>query len=60
MKEVPRPRFPKAPVDCFTQEDVHKLIKACLYSKEADTYNRRRFAMRRPTSNRDQVKRSLI
>lgn len=55
MKEVPGPRFQKAPVDSYTQEEVRKLIKACLYAKEADTQFRRKFVMRRPTANRDQA-----
>jgi len=55
MKEVPGPRFQRAPVDCFIQDEVRKLIKACLYAKEADTNERRRFSMRRPTANRDQA-----
>jgi integrase/recombinase XerD len=55
MKDVPPPRFQKTPVDTFNQEDVRSMLKACLYSKEADTTLRRRFAMRRPTANRDQA-----
>jgi integrase/recombinase XerD len=55
MKGVPPPRFQKVPVATFTQEDVRAMLKACLYSREADTNMRRRFAMRRPTAKRDQA-----
>jgi integrase/recombinase XerD len=30
-------------------------LKACTYSREAETFMRRKFAMRRPTANRDQA-----
>ena len=31
------------------------MLKACIYSREANSVNRRRFVMRRPTANRDQA-----
>lgn len=55
MKEVPPPRFQKAPVDAFTEDEVRRMLKACLYTREADTNVRRKFVMRRPTGNRDQA-----
>ena len=55
MRGVPPPRFQKVPVATFTQEDIRAMLKACLYSKEAETTFRRRFAMRRPTAKRDQA-----
>ena len=55
MKSVPAPRFERAPVDPFSKGDVEALLKACTFSREADTTDRRRFAMRRPTARRDQA-----
>ena len=52
MKEIPAPRFQNAPIEPFTQEAVQRMLKACVYSREADPVNRRRFVMRRPTANR--------
>lgn len=55
MKNVPAPRFQKVEVEPFTREEVSRMLKACAYSKEADTTFRRQFVMRRPTANRDQA-----
>jgi integrase/recombinase XerD len=55
MKEIPAPRFQNAPIEPFTLDDVQRMLKACVYSREADPVNRRRFVMRRPTANRDQA-----
>jgi integrase/recombinase XerD len=55
MKEIPAPRFQNAPIEPFTQDDVQRMLKACVFSREADPVNRRRFVMRRPTANRDQA-----
>lgn len=55
MKDIPAPRFQKAPVEPFTQDQVLRMLKACTYSREADTTDRRRFVMHRPTANRDQA-----
>jgi len=54
MKEIPPPRFQSAPVSAFSEEEVRRMLKACLYTKDADTLFRRRFVMRRPTASRDQ------
>lgn len=55
MKSVPIPRFQKVDVEPFTQEEIESMLKACTYSREAETFMRRKFAMRRPTANRDQA-----
>ncbi|MFA5874072.1 MAG: tyrosine-type recombinase/integrase [Anaerolineales bacterium] len=55
MKEISAPRFQNAPIEPFTLDDVQRMLKACMYSREADPVNRRRFVMRRPTANRDQA-----
>jgi len=55
MKNVPAPRFQKVEIEPFTREEVSRMLKACTYSKEADTTYRRQFVMRRPTANRDQA-----
>jgi integrase/recombinase XerD len=53
--DVTPPKFQKTPVDTFTKEEVEKILKACLYSREAQTDERRKFVMRRPSANRDQA-----
>ena len=55
MKEVPPPRYKKVPIEAFTQDEVFRMLKACIYSRECKTHDRRRFAMRRQTANRDQA-----
>ena len=55
MKSVPVPRFQKVDVEPFTQDEIERMLKACTYSREAETFIRRKFAMRRPTANRDQA-----
>jgi integrase/recombinase XerD len=55
MVEVPAPKFKKAPVHAFTQDEVEKMLKACAYSREANTETRHKFNMRRPTAHRDQA-----
>jgi integrase/recombinase XerD len=55
MKDVPPPRFKRAPVEAFTQEEVERMLKACIYTREAVTYIRHKFVMRRATANRDQA-----
>ena len=55
MKSVPIPRFQKVDVEPFTQEEIERMLKSCTYSREAETFMRRKFAMRRPTANRDQA-----
>ena len=55
MQDIPAPRFQKTAVEPFTQDEVLRMLKACVYSREAETGDRRRFVMRRPTANRDQA-----
>jgi len=37
MKQVPAPRFQKVEIEPFTREEVARMLKACTYSREADT-----------------------
>jgi len=55
MKGVPAPRFEIAPVEPFSKEEVEALLKACEFCREANTRDRRRFTMRRPTARRDRA-----
>ncbi len=55
MVDVPATKFKIAPVEPFTKEEVEKMLKACAYSREAETIDRKKFAMKRPTANRDQA-----
>jgi integrase/recombinase XerD len=55
MKAVPAPRINKTSIEPFTQEEVQRMLKACVYSREARTSNRRSFTMRLPYGHRDQA-----
>jgi integrase/recombinase XerD len=55
MKDVSAPRAKEIPIEPFTQEEVQRMLKACIYSREAHPRNRRSFIMRLPNSHRDQV-----
>jgi len=55
MKAVPAPKFEEAPVEPFTREEIEALLKACEYCQLAETTDRRRFTMRRPTGKRDRA-----
>ena len=55
MVDVPAPKYKLAPVHAFTKDEIEKLLKACAYSREAKTLDRKKFAMKRPTANRDQA-----
>jgi integrase/recombinase XerD len=55
MKAIAAPHFEKAPVEPFSKDDVDALLKACEFSREANTIERRRFRMRRVTANRDRA-----
>ena len=54
-KEITEPKFQKHPVETFSKEDVEKILKACVYSRESQTEERKKFLMRRPNANRDQA-----
>lgn len=50
------------PIECYGiaypscgLTEISHMLKACTYSKEADTTYRRQFVLRRPTANRDQA-----
>ena len=55
MKGVPAPKFTQAQVDVYTKEEIEALLKACEYCREAQTDQRRKFTMRRPTARRDRA-----
>ncbi len=55
MKGVAPPKFEDKPFESYTQEEVEALLKACDFCQEARTEDRRKFAMRRPTANRDRA-----
>lgn len=55
MASVPAPHYKKVEVEPFTCEEITRMLKACIYSRESDTQFRRQFVMRRPTANRDQA-----
>jgi integrase/recombinase XerD len=53
--EIAAPKFQTHPVETFTKEDVEKILKACVFSRESQTEERKKFVMRRPSANRDQA-----
>jgi integrase/recombinase XerD len=53
MKDVPAPRVKKNPVEPFTQEEVKRMLKACVYSRKVQPGNRKSFVMRLPNTHRD-------
>ncbi len=56
MKKVRKPRMSEeAPVEPFRREEIELLIKACDTCAEADTHDRRKFTMQRPTGKRDKA-----
>lgn len=55
MPNVPAPKFEDAPVEPFSKEEIEKLLKACDYSREAETDRRRKFTMQRVTAHRDRA-----
>ena len=55
IKQVPAPKITVAPVEPFSKEDIETLLKACDYCEEAQTIDRRKFIMRRPTAKRDRA-----
>ena len=54
-KEITAPKFQTHPVETFTKEDVEKILKACVFSRESQTEERKKFVMRRPSAYRDQL-----
>jgi len=55
VKNILAPKFPKTVTEPYTQDEFERMIKACTYSREAETVRRKRFVMRRPTANRDRA-----
>jgi integrase/recombinase XerD len=55
VKSIPSPKYPLHVIQTFSKEEIEKLIKSCLYTRESQPYNRRSFVMRRPSANRDQA-----
>jgi integrase/recombinase XerD len=53
MKEVPPPKFKKTDVDPYTQDEVERMLKACVYSKETRLHDRHKFVRRLQLANRD-------
>ena len=49
MKSVPAPRIKKTPIEPLTQEEVQRMLKVCIYSREVHPSNRRSFIMRLPS-----------
>lgn len=52
-EKIPAPKFTKAQINPLTKEEVERLLKACVYSREASTFLRKKFVMRRPSASRD-------
>jgi integrase len=38
MRSVPAPRIKKTPIEPLTQEEVQRMLKACVYSREVRHY----------------------
>jgi integrase/recombinase XerD len=55
MDSVKAPKFQRPPVEPFSKEDVKALLKACKFTREANTVDRRSYRIWRPTSRRDQA-----
>jgi integrase/recombinase XerD len=53
--EIAAPKFQKCPVETFAKEDIEKILKACVFSRETKTEERKKFVMHRPSANRDQA-----
>src|SRR3989304_3751748 len=48
-------RAKKTPIEPLTQEEVQRMLKVCVYSREVHPSNRRSFIMRLPHGHRDQA-----
>ena len=55
MKAIPAPRAKETPIEPINQEKVQRMLKVCVYSREAHPSNRRSFIMRLPYGHRDQA-----
>lgn len=41
MADVPAPKFKFPPIETFTKEEMERMLKACLYAREAQTVSKR-------------------
>ncbi len=55
MDGIPAPRFQQAPVKAFTKAEVELILKACAYTRDAETTFRRSYTYHRPTARRDRA-----
>ncbi len=55
MKDVPAPRTKMVAIEPLTQDEVQRMLKVCVYSREVKPGNRKGFVMRLPNANRDQA-----
>lgn len=54
-KQVPQPRFYRAPVDAFTEDEIRKLLRFCEINAEYRTTWGRRAVNKRPQALRDKA-----
>jgi integrase len=50
MAKVPSPTFSRTAIEPFSRADVKAQLKACDHKRKAQTHQRRRYTMRRPTA----------
>ncbi len=55
MKDVPTPRTKMVTIEPLTQDEVQRMLKVCVYSREVKPGNRKGFVMRLPNASRDQA-----
>lgn len=55
VADIAAPKFQKQPVAAFSKEEVEKILKACIYTKEFRIEGKKNFVTRRPSANRDQA-----
>ncbi len=55
MKDVPAPKTKQVAIEPLTQDEVLRMLKVCVYSREVKPGNRKGFVMRLPNANRDQA-----
>ena len=55
MKDVPAPRTIPVAIEPLTQDEVQRMLKVCVYSREVYPGNRKIFSMCMANANRDQT-----
>lgn len=55
MEGIPAPKYKLKTPNAFTKDEVEALIRACDYTRKADTGYRMSFKMKRPTGKRDRA-----